>query len=222
MRAQGWPVPQNPPILNLPQQDLTSFNRPPDDPSIINLGERYNDGIVFRTDESQRGALLGEFVSVGDHMVIVIQGQGQLGIMGDQVQNVPRKNSWAIVLKPYESAVKVLRQDGTIEIFSKMDWKVQVGVFPYEVGNPVWYNIHGSTDDYKTGTILDVSHAEGTEDIETFTIKDDETGDTVVEPRTNVLIRMALPGAKVDWDSNYNSVPVVGRKPGLVLPDELP
>jgi hypothetical protein len=186
------------------------------------MGERFNDGIVFRTDETQRGALLGEFVSVGDHLLIVIQGQGQLGIMGDVVQNVPRKNSWAVVLTPFPDAVKVVRQDGSICIFSKLDWKVQLGTFPYEVGNPVWYEIHGSTDDRRTGTVRDVALRAGTEEIETFTICDDETGAIVEEPRSNVLIRMALPDAKVDYDSNYNAVPVVGRKPGLVFPDATP
>jgi hypothetical protein len=154
--------------------------------------------------------------------MILIQGQSQLGIQGDVVQNMPKKQSWAVVLRVFESMVKAIRQDGSTDLFNKLDFKTQVGTFPYSVGNPVYYDLHGEAADLKTGVLTDISRKAGTEDIETFTLKDDVSGDIIVHPKSNVLIRMALPEGKVDFDSNYNSVPIAGRTPGLIFPDAKP
>lgn len=224
MRKSGFPVQLNPPILNQPNSRLTDFNQPPDDPSIINLAKRFNDSIVFRTDEFRGSAILGEFVGVGDHLRILIQGPGRLNIDTDQFENVDVKFTWAAVLRVDEASVKVVRQDGSVEIFLRRDTRVQAAFFPYRVGNPVWYDFGATVpeEDYKTGVLTDVEAKVGTEDPQTFTIKDDETGDIVQRDFRSVLIRMGLPGQKPDFDSNYNTTLLTGRKPGLVFPDAKP
>jgi hypothetical protein len=224
MRKQGWPFPNNPPILNEPNSDLTDFNQPPDDPSIINLAERFNDGIVFRTDEFRGNAILGEFVGPGDHLRILIQGPGRLNIDTDQFENVDSKFTWAVALRVDDASVKVIRQDGTVEVFLRKDTRVQAAFFPYAVGNPVWYDFGAevATEDYKTGILTDIEAKPGTEDPQTFTIKDDETDEIVQRDFRSVLIRMGLPGQKPNFDSNYNTTLLTGQKPGLVLPDAKP
>lgn len=217
MRKSGFPFQKNPPILNLPQTNLTDFNLPPADPNIIDLSERFRDSIIFRTDESRTGAILGEFVSVGDHLRILIQGPGRLNIGGDPFENIKSKETFGIILSTCPKAVKVFRQDGSIEIFLRNDTRVQAAFFSYAVGNPVWYDVHGPEADIRTGILTDISRKVGTEDIETFTIKDDETGAITVQDFRNVIIRMALPAQKPDFDSNYNAVLVIGIKPGLKL-----
>ncbi len=224
MRKQGWPFPKNPPILNQPNSSLTDFNQPPDDPSIINLAERFNDGIIFRTDEFRGNAILGEFVSPGDHLRILIQGPGRLNITTDSYENIDTKFTFANVLRLDEKSVKVLRQNKTIEVFLRNDTRVQAAFFPYAVGNPVWYDFQGDVppDDFRSGVLTDIKNKQGTEDPQTFTIKDDETGEIVVRDFRTVLIRQGLPGQKPDFDSNYNAIPLIGQKPGLVLPDAKP
>lgn len=217
MRKSGFPFQKNPPFLNQIQTNLTDFNLPPADPNIIDLSERFRDSIIFRTDESRTGAILGEFVSVGDHLRILIQGPGRLNIGGDPFENIKSKETFGIVLSTCSKAVKVFRQDGSVEVFLRNDLRVQSAVFDYGVDNPVWYDVHGPTDDVRSGILTDISRKVGTEDIETFTIRDDETGKITVQPFLNVIIRMSLPANKPDFDSNYNVIPVIGIKPGLKL-----
>lgn len=224
MRKSGWPFPNNPPILNQPNSSLTDFNQPPSDPSIIHVAERFNDGIVFRTDELRSNAVIGEFVAPGDHLRILIQGPGRLNISTDQFANVDSKFTFANVLRVDQSSVKVLRQDGSVDVFLRRDTRVQAGFFPYAVGNPVWYDFQGDVpcDEWKTGILTDIEHKAGTEDPQTFTIKDDETGEVVQRDFRAILIRLGLPGQKPNFDSNYNTTLLTGRKPGLVLPDAKP
>lgn len=201
MRKQGWPYPNNPPILNEPNSGIEQ--RPPFDPSIIKSEEYYSQGIIYRSNEPKGPTLLGEFVSVGDHLlIIIITGVGKTLIEGPGPENIRNKFTWGIVLKPFESSVRVLRQDGSEEVFLKKDKSVRTGMFPYSVGDPVWYDMHGPNR--KTGTVVDFQLKQGTEQIQTFRIKDDQTGDISTWDFRNVLIKMELPGPVQNFSSFYN------------------
>lgn len=211
MRKSGWPYPKNPPILNLPNFGVEQ--RPPLDPSIIKAQEQYRESIIFRSDQLRGPSLLGEFVSVGDHLRITQSGLGRVEVSGDGRENIRTKFLWAVALRPYQEAVRVLRQDGSVDIVLKSDKRVSAAMFPYEVGNPVWYNIHQAIPD--AGTIVNVTQAQGTERIQTFTIRDAQTKQVTTHDFRNVLIRMPLPSAIPDYASNYNAVPVDSLpKPG--------
>lgn len=211
MRKSGWPYPKNPPILNLPNSGIDQ--RPPLDPSIIKAREHFQQSIIFRSDELRGPSLLGEFVAVGDHLRITQSGLGRVEVSGDGRENIRTKFIWAIALQPYQTAVRVLRQDGSVDLVLKNDKRVSAAMFPYAAGNPVWYNVHQGEPD--AGTIVNLTQKPGTEQVQTFVVRDAKTGQVSTHDFRNVLIRMPLPSAIPDYGSNYNAVPVDSLpKPG--------
>jgi hypothetical protein len=203
MRKQGWPFPNNPSILNLPNSGVKQS--PPADLKVIDLAQRFRDSILIRSDAIPGLSLLGEFVSVGDALRIVITGPGRVDLGGVGPKNIREKFTWAIVLFARHDAVKVFRQDGSEDVFLKKNRSVQVGTFPYSIGDPVWYDMHGQ--DVKTGTLTNFTFRPGTETIETFEIRED-TGLTVIKDHRSVLIRMPLPGPKQDVAALHNVSPI--------------
>lgn len=180
MRKQGWPYPRNPSILT---QESGAV--------VINYGQKFGDSLTFIPESTQKGAILGEFVSPGQQLKILMQGEG-----------LPTINTWAIVLKVRKTAVKVLRQDGSEDVFLRNDPQVRSESYPYAVGDAVWYNVY--TQPLKSGTIQTVVTDARSGEITSFTVSDSETGEIVEVPLSFALIKMDLPQNKPQYESFYN------------------
>lgn len=182
MRKNGWPI------------NESSEN-------ILNLGERFDDGIVFRSEDYQSPSLVGLPVQIGQHVKYILQGLGY-----------PRKDSYAIILNVWNNAVKALWQDGSVQIWMRTDWKLQSGQRVYSVGDEVWYNVQPDGQSKRRGILTGFTGPDSEHTTE-FTVRDVANGTVLTLPATDVIWRADLPGNNAEVNSIYNVRKVNEQEP---------
>jgi hypothetical protein len=172
MRKSGWPNANNPPILN---QNPSGY---------------YDDSIVFRSSDSYPTTVIGTFVAPGTHLELDYS-----------VTGFPRLNVYAICLKNYTGAIRVMKQDGSEDVYTTTDWTVRRGVYQYNLGDTLWYNIFDPSGK-QTGILTGLTGSYP--NITTFTLRDTVTGVISTVPLANALIDITIPANKVTVESIYN------------------
>ena len=144
--------------------------------------------IVFRSAQST--PVLGEFLSPGDHITKEIVDRGY-----------PASTSYGIILEVYGGAIKVWYQDGTPQVFLRTEYMVQLGVYAYAVGSPVWYSVFDTTP--KEGVVVNFTGQHP--DYTSFTIRDTSTGVTSTVLLNNMVLRASAVGIIPQYDCMYNA-----------------
>lgn len=164
---------------------------------ILNLDERFSDGITFRSEDYRGTSLIGGDLYVGQHVTYLI---AELGY--------DNSTTYGILLNVFSDYVRALWQTGEAVIWLRNDWKISSGQRVYSVGDPVWYDIYPLGESKKEGTLTGLTGISSTETT-TFDVQDNTTGVTLTLPATAVIYRCGVPGTSEDYDSRYNTHPIV-------------
>lgn len=177
MRMNGWPAQRS--------------------DNILNLADRFSDGITFRSEDYRGTSLIGQEVYPGQHVTYLIADLGY-----------DNSTTYGIILNVFSDYVKALWQTGEVEIWLRNDWKLGIGQRVYSIGDPVWYDIYPLGENKKEGTVTAITGVTATETT-TFGISDNTSGVVLTLPASDVIYRSGVPGTPEDYNSRYNVIPVV-------------
>lgn len=158
----------------------------------LNGNGQYTNSIEYRSLDDTAPPIANQQLVIGEHLKILLTDR-----------NILTRAGYAIVTNVLTGAVQVYQQDGTYNVYSQTDFSIRLGTYAYEIGDPVWYNVH-IKGNIKQGTLTDINYKLGTEIIESFTLTDDSTGIEYTKPKTDVLLRRDLPDSKTTYQSYYN------------------